>query len=192
MSGSRTEKQKNHLYAYHCIAGNEIASPPFASFLPLPMSKAKEYQRNFHLRIALRGNRSGIVYKVVPPVPVARTRTSYEPSESSPGRLTLDDVVLVVVFSQLDSPSLLHSTSNVWKLFLCSSVRTGRLIFTVLVPRPVVVSSTTRPRIQSGHTPGTVASLQGQWTKKRKELSDGNSNMHNLLNMYSRKADKEI
>ena len=147
---------------------------------------------SIHSPRARRGNRRGIVYKVVPPVPVARTRTSYEPSVSSPGRLTLDDVVLVVVFSQLDSPSFLHSTSNVWKSFLCSSVRTGRLIFTVLVPRPVEVSSTTRPRIQSGHTPGTVASLQRQWTKTRKELSDGNSNKHNLLYMYSRKADRDI
>ena len=122
---------------------------------------------NKHLRIARRGNRSGVVYKVVPPVPVARTRNSYEPSESSPRRLTRNDVVLVVVFCQLESPSLLHSTSNVWKSFLCSSVRTGRLTFTVLVAGPVVVSSTTRPRVQTGHTSETVASENWKWTKSQ-------------------------
>ena len=67
-----------------------------------------------HLPTQLSGNRRRVVYKDCPPVPVARTPTSYEPSESSPGRLTLDAVVLAVVSCQLELPSFLHSTSNVW------------------------------------------------------------------------------
>ena len=72
------------------------------------------YQQHSYLPTQLSGNRRRVVNKDCPPVPVARTPTSYEPSESSPGRLTLDAVVLAVVSRQFELPSFLHSTSNVW------------------------------------------------------------------------------
>ena len=121
-----------------------------------------------HLPSFLRGNRSGVVNNEFPKTLMARTRTSYDPSASSPGRVTFVELLLVVVLAQTSDPRRRHDTSNVSYSALSSLVKTGRLTNTVLKPGRVPVSTTTRPWIQSGHNVGTWVPDEGTKRSKRR------------------------
>ena len=134
----------------------------------------------------LKGNRSGVVYKDTPPLLCARTRTSYDPSASSPGRVTFVDLLLVVVLSQISDPRRRHATSNVSYSALSSLVKTGRLTNTVLKPGRVPVSTTTRPWIQSGQNAGVddpeeTDSYNQQTREKKFEQNKWSLQMTNLV-----------